>query len=201
MGELFTMAKELSTTDYHHAHGAMEESLRVLDLGCGNKKRPGSIGVDYNARTQPDIVHDLNAFPYPFKDSSFDEIYLDNALEHLNDVMRVMEELYRICRKGGLIKVIVPYFRSHWAYIDPTHKNFFTVDSFAYFDPEHIICKRYDYTLARFKRERVVFNETLKNRWTQKIIIRFANKWPNRYEYYLSSVYPLDDISYYLRKV
>lgn len=175
--------------------------LKILDLGCGNKKRLWAIGVDFNDRTAADVVHNLNHFPYPFEDASFDEIYLDNTLEHLDDVMRVMEEVYRICKPGGLVKVIVPYFRSLWASIDPTHKHFFTVESFAYFDPDHIICTRYDYSLARFKPEKIVFNETLVNRWTKKIVLFFANRWPWRYEYYFSHFYPLDDISYYLRKI
>ena len=40
----------------------------ILDLGCGNKKRDGTIGVDFNSRTKADIIHDLNIFPYPFED-------------------------------------------------------------------------------------------------------------------------------------
>ena len=32
---------------------------------------------------------------------------------------------------------MVPYFRSVWAHIDPTHKHFFTVQSFIYFDSEN----------------------------------------------------------------
>jgi predicted SAM-dependent methyltransferase len=179
----------------------MNQAMKVLDLGCGNKKRSGAIGVDFNDRTDADVIHDLNSFPYPFEDSSIDEIFLDNTLEHLDDVMRVMEEVYRICKPGGKVKVIVPYFRSLWAFIDPTHKHYFTVESFAYFDPDHIICTRYDYTLARFKTEKIVFNETLANRWTKKIMLKLANRWPVGYEYYLSHLYPLDDISYYLRKL
>ncbi len=159
------------------------------------------MGIDFNSRTAADVIHDLNAFPYPLESETFDEIYLDNALEHLNDVMRVMEEVYRVCKKGGLVKVIVPYFRSTWACIDPTHKHFFTVNSFAYFDPDDVICTRYDYTLARFKVEKVVFNEGLVNRWTKRLVLRLANRWPSRYEYYFSHFYPLDDISFYLRRL
>ena len=172
---------------------------RILDLGCGNRKRPGAIGVDMNDRTVADVVHDLNVFPYPFPDSSFDEIYLDNVLEHLNDVIRVMEEVYRLSTPNAQIKVIVPYFRAFWAFIDPTHRHFFTLDSFAYFDPNHPICQRYDYTTARFSVERVVFNENISGRFTTRIMKRLANTWPSRYENYLSHIYPLDDITYYLR--
>ena len=113
----------------------------------------------------------------------------------------VMVELYRICKVGASIKVIVPYFRSVWASIDPTHKTFFTVESFAYYDPDHIICQRYDYVDARFKVERIVFNETLKDKAFTKLVVKLANKFPQRYEHYFSHLYPLDDISYYLRKV
>src|SRR3989338_7697782 len=102
--------------------------LTILDLGCGNKKRDGAIGIDFNSRTAADVIHDLNTFPYPLEDSSFEEIYLDNTLEHLDNVIRVMEEVHRISAPNALVKVIVPYFRSPWAFIDPTHKHFFTVN-------------------------------------------------------------------------
>lgn len=174
--------------------------LKILDLGCGKKKRADAIGVDFSNRHAADVIHNLNVFPYPFNDSEFDEIYLDNVLEHLDDPMQVMEEVHRVCKLGGSVKVIVPYFRSVWAFIDPTHKHFFTVDSFAYFDPQHAICQRYDYTLARFSVEKVIFNETLQNRWTKKLMMKLANKYPNQYELYLSHLYPMDDISYYLKK-
>jgi predicted SAM-dependent methyltransferase len=177
-------------------------NLTILDLGCGKKKRPGSIGVDYSDRHNADVIHDLNIFPYPFESNSIDQIYLDNVLEHLDKPMKVMEEVHRICKPGAFVKIIVPYFRSVWAFIDPTHQHFFTVDSFAYYDPDHIICQRYDYVKTRFKVERIVFNETLQDRrWIKRLMIKFANKYPNRYETYLSHLYPLDDISYYLRVI
>ena len=176
------------------------KKLKILDLGCGKKKRMGAIGVDFSNRHAADIIHNLNIFPYPFNDDEFDEIYLDNVLEHLDTPMQVMEEVHRVCKVGGNVKVIVPYFRSVWAFIDPTHKHFFSVDSFAYFDPHHPICQRYEYTLARFTIEKVIFNETLKNRWTKKLMMKSANKYPSQYELYFSHLYPLDDISYYLKK-
>lgn len=175
---------------------------KILDLGCGKKKRPGAIGVDYSDRHNADVIHDLNEFPYPFEAESIDQIYLDNVLEHLNDPMKVMGEVHRITKLGGSVKVIVPYFRSVWAFIDPTHKTFYAVDSFAYYDPDHIICKRYDYVKTRFKVDRVVFNEALGDtRITKRLMIWFANKYPNRYESYLSHLYPLDDITFYLTRL
>jgi SAM-dependent methyltransferase len=179
----------------------MNKQIKVLDLGCGKKKRPGAIGVDYSDRHNADVIHDLNVFPYPFESASIDQVYLDNVLEHLDEPMRVMEEVHRVTRPGGQVKVIAPYFRSVWAFIDPTHKTFFTVDSFSYYDPDHIICQRYDYVKTRFRVDRVVFNETLTCRWLKRIIIKMANKWPDKYEYYFSHLIPLDDITYYLCKM
>jgi SAM-dependent methyltransferase len=172
----------------------------ILDLGCGRKKRPGSIGVDHTDKLSADVLHDLNVFPYPFESDAADEVYMDNVLEHLDEPMRVMEEVYRIVRPGGTVKVIVPYFRSKWAFIDPTHRHYFTVDSFAYYDPRNEICIRYAYTDARFLVEKVIFNETLKNSPMKQLLMKLANRYPGKYEYYLSHLFPLDDITFYLKK-
>jgi len=87
-----------------------------------------------------------------------------------------------------------------WASIDPTHKHYFTVDSFAYFDPQNPICKRYDYTRAHFNVTKIIFNETLQNTYLKKLLLSVSNKWPRGYETYLSHLCPLDDITYYLKK-
>jgi SAM-dependent methyltransferase len=179
----------------------MSQTHKLLDLGCGTRKRPGAVGLDINDRTDADVLHDLNTFPYPFDDESFDEILLDNTLEHLDNVVRVVEEVHRICRPGGLVTIVVPYFRSVWACIDPTHKHFFTVGSFDYFDPDQPMSARYPYSLVRFKCERVVFNETIANSWLKKMLLKIANRWPRGYEYYLSHLYPLDDITFRLRRL
>ncbi len=175
--------------------------MRILDLGCGNKRRPGTIGVDYSARYKPDVIHDLNVFPYPFESASIDKIYLDNVLEHLDSPLKVIEELYRITKIEGEVVVIVPYFRSRWAAVDMTHKTQFTVDSFAYFDPTNEICKRYDYTDARFRIKKRVFNEEIENSLIKELIVKLANRYPNSYENILSPIVPLDDITFYLIKV
>lgn len=123
-----------------------------LNLGCGHKKISGFTGVDQIKTKAADVVHDLNFAPYPFPEGSVDEIIADNVLEHLNDVIAVMEEWHRLCRAGAIIKISLPYYKSSGAFSDPTHKHFFTENSFQYFTPEH----EYNfYTSARFKVLRV----------------------------------------------
>ena len=97
------------------------------------------------------------------------------------------------------LKVIVPYFRSLWAFIDPTHRHFFSVDSFSYYDPAHENSRLYNYSTARFQIERVVFNETIRRGPVTALVKSLANRWPGHYELYLSHLYPLDDLSFYLR--
>ena len=48
------------------------ERCRTLDVGCGINKYPGSIGIDRNPHTRADVLCDLDHFPYPFRDGSFD---------------------------------------------------------------------------------------------------------------------------------
>lgn len=47
---------------------------KILVLGSAGKKQPNAITVDISAGHNPDIVHDLNKFPYPFKDNEFEFI-------------------------------------------------------------------------------------------------------------------------------
>jgi SAM-dependent methyltransferase len=172
---------------------------KILDLGCGTRKRAGAVGIDNNPKTAADVIHDLNSFPYPFEASGFDEIYADNVLEHLDDPIKVMEEIYRIGKLGALIRIDVPYFRARWAYIDPTHSHFFTVDSFSYFDPTHVHNKLFPYSEARFRVERVVFNEKIKTRGLMGLIKRLANLKPSLYEKRLGHLLPLDELTFFLR--
>ena len=119
-----------------------------LNLGCGQKRIDGFTGVDLIKTPVVDIIHDLNVFPYPFKSDSIEEIIMDNVLEHLDDVIKVMEELYRLSKPGAIVKIFVPYFKSNSAYTDPTHKHFFTETSFKYFTTDNSLNF---YTNARFE--------------------------------------------------
>ncbi len=119
-----------------------------LNLGCGNKQIDGFVGVDRIKTKTTDVIHNLNIFPYPFPENCATEIILDNVLEHLDDVIAVMEELYRLAAPNAVIIIKVPYFKSNSAFTDPTHKHFFTETSFKYFEKQSIL---HFYTSANFK--------------------------------------------------
>ncbi len=71
-----------------------------LNLGCGKDIKEGYINLDKWALGEVDVVHNLNLFPYPFKDNIFDEILCSHLLEHVNDLIKVMEELHRMLLTG-----------------------------------------------------------------------------------------------------
>lgn len=178
---------------------------RLLDLGCGRRRRPGAVGVDRNPAVCPDVVADLDQFPYPFVDSSFHDLLLDNVLEHLADVPGVMSELYRIAAPGARVTIVVPYFRSQWAAVDPTHRHAFTLDSMGYFDRRHPFYDLYAYAPVDFSVERVTFNQGMERQGRSGLVIgalvRYAERRPARYERWLSSLLPLDTLTYDLRVV
>lgn len=162
---------------------------KYLDIGCGKSKVPGAIRIDFNQNLSADVVHDLNMFPYPFKDEVFDEVYIKNTLFLLKNPVSVMEEVYRICKRNGRVVVVEPYFRSVWAHVDPWFKTFCTAHSFAFYDPDDAICTRYEYSSARFATEKIVFDEHLLNQGIiKRCIIMLANYSPRKYELYASHI-------------
>lgn len=178
-----------------------KEKTKILDLGCGKKKYPESVGIDISPESDANVIHDLNVFPYPFKDNEFEYVYSDNVLEHLDDVIKVMEELHRITGNGATIKIVVPYFRSIYSSIDPTHKHCFTSMSFDYFVPEHMFNKLYKYSNAKFRVKKVVFDEEMHHNLLGRMIVKFANKRPSAYEFKFSHLFPLNTLTFYLETV
>ncbi len=107
--------------------------MKKLNLGCGKDIKKDFVNLDAIQLPGVDIVHDLNKFPWPFKDNEFEHVMATSVLEHLNNLVKVIEELHRICKNNAIIDITVPHFSSLGAYIDPTHKNFFTYYTFDYF--------------------------------------------------------------------
>lgn len=103
---------------------APETGSFKLDLGCGDRKEEGSIGIDIAQTTSTDYVWDLTIFPWPIDDQVVDEIYCNHFFEHLTGSQRIsfMEECYRIMKDGAKLSIIVPYWSSMRAIQDPTHQ-------------------------------------------------------------------------------
>jgi SAM-dependent methyltransferase len=107
--------------------------MRILDVGCGVNKYPGAIGVDINPRTRADVLCDLDRFPYPFRDNSFDSVRAIHVIEHLSDVVRALEEFHRLVRPGGTIVIVTPHYTDFSSFCDPTHRWHLNSFSLRYF--------------------------------------------------------------------
>ncbi len=122
--------------------------LKILDVGCGRRKSPGALGIDFIADTQADIVHDLNRFPWPLEDNQFDVIIASHVLEHMKDFFKAMEEIHRIAKPKAVVKIITPYFTDSSSFRDPSHYWHLTTRTFELFDPQFSTAY---FTKAKFK--------------------------------------------------
>jgi ubiquinone/menaquinone biosynthesis C-methylase UbiE len=82
----------------------------VLDLGCGINKYPGAIGLDRGPNTRADIIADLDHFPYPIRNDSFRQVRAIHVVEHVSNVIRMMEEIHRILVPGGQAVIVTPHY-------------------------------------------------------------------------------------------
>src|SRR5216683_2077771 len=79
--------------------------LQKLNLGCGENKKAGYVNVDWQEAVHPDVLHDLNQFPYPFSDGTSDLIEAFHVVEHLDRPFAVVKELHRILKPGGVLQI------------------------------------------------------------------------------------------------
>jgi SAM-dependent methyltransferase len=166
---------------------------RVLDIGCGVNKIPGAIGMDINPRTAADVIHDLDDLPYPFKDDEFDLVIGRHVIEHVRDPLRVMAELHRITRAGGIVKLVVPHWTNpDWA-TDLTHRNHLNSYSFRNLTDERAVFPFYTDVRFRQLRARV----TTANLWKMmgfEFFINLDHRFPRLrffrkiWEHYLNAI-------------
>jgi SAM-dependent methyltransferase len=161
---------------------------KILDIGCGSAKTPGAVGLDISADTDADIVHNLDELPYPIEDASFDQILMQDVIEHVHEPIRVFEELHRIARPGARIQLRTPHFSSILAYGDPTHRHYFsTIAIGSLAEPRFA-----HYTDVRFR----VVHLTL-DLWLPFRLVglgALANRFPETYEKYLAFRFPTMNI-------
>lgn len=129
------------------------------DLACGQNPRDGFTGVDLYAISAP-VHFDLLKFPWPWPDSSVDELHCSHFIEHIparnvevGDIIKGTEdggmltdaravgkdflfaffdECYRVLKPGGTMTVLCPNARNNRAFQDPTHRRFIVAETFLY---------------------------------------------------------------------
>ena len=83
--------------------------LTKVNLGCGFDYRQGWVNVDALTKFKPDSIHDLHS-PLPLTNESVDYVLAQDILEHFTkeDLLRLLSDLSRITRIGGLVEIRVP---------------------------------------------------------------------------------------------
>ena len=111
-----------------------------LNLGCGYNKREGWINVDASPICKPDLVLDLETLPWPWETDAIEAVRFIHSLEHMgrdpNVFLGIMKELYRVCRNGATIEIVVPHPRHDDFLGDPTHVRVITPKLLQHFDRE-----------------------------------------------------------------
>ncbi len=145
------------------AGGCPRPPVRV-DLGCGRRKVRGTIGVDIVPSAAVDLVADFGQ-GLPFKDNSVDAVYAYHLLEHMDDFLCFMGEIWRVCRHDARVYVKVPHGASPFVtWKDPTHKRGLFIATFAYFDDTYFDGAAFSYySKARFRIEKARLNFSIHN--------------------------------------
>jgi len=166
-----------------------------LNLGCGQDIRPGFVNVDLIKHPKIKNI-DLNHYPLPFKTNSVDYILSSHLLEYLDNPVKFMLELQRICKKDAVIDLIVPHFSLGFSYAELGHKR--PGISYQTFGNKHwnkILFDRFDVISKKlnFTRE----NFTFLNYFFNPLI----NLSPVFYERFLCYIIPCSEVHFKLKVI
>ena len=182
----------------------MKVYKKILEIGCGLKpfleKGAKIIHLDKVKLPHVEVVHDLNKFPYPFNDNEFDEIIAFHILEHLDDLVEVMKELWRILKPNGILKIRVPHFSSAYAYFDPTHKHFFTLKTFDYWDSKKQLGKDFGHEVKNVKFKIVKKKIFFDYRIIRTSFLAGNSTFWHIFELLISRFFPATEIYFELKK-
>lgn len=123
--------------------------MRELLIGCGNSRRKKIdpeqkftwdelVTIDHDPNCGADIVHDLEDYPWPFEDNSFDACHAYCVLEHLGrqgdyrSFFATFAEIYRILKPGGHLFALVPSIDDRWLWGDPSHTRVIQFESLVF---------------------------------------------------------------------
>jgi len=103
-----------------------------LNLGCGKNKLDGYYNIDISNKANCDLVADLSK-GIPLPDNCAEEVLCKHFIEHIADIIFIMNEIWRVCKNDAKVRIIVPHQDSPMAFADPTHKRIFNEESFKYY--------------------------------------------------------------------
>lgn len=142
----------------------LDDITKHLDLGCGSTPRnpynqTKVYGIDIRENLACNVVKaNISIDSIPFEDNFFDSISAYDFLEHIPRVIvdiqnsktifsfiNLMNEIHRVLKPNGKFYASTPAFPSHKAFVDPTHVNFISRETHAYFIGPAPMAKMYGF--------------------------------------------------------
>lgn len=183
--------------------------LFALNLGAGpGRPMEGFFSLDIAEYQCVDVVADLNCKLSLIPCNSVAEIYSRHTLEHIDNLIGLLEEIVRICVPGAPVKIVVPHFSNPLAFSDPTHKRFFGLYTFFYFSDSGIRSRRQvptHYSDVRFVVDAVrisFYRQDLVDRTLGRVLEYLVNRSIRTQEFYekhLAFLFPAWEVTYSLR--
>ena len=119
-----------------------------LNVGCGRNSIDGWINLDCVALPGVNLVCDLENLgrePIALPDDSVSQFLLSHVVEHIRDILPVMQELWRVAEPGATAEIRVPHGGNDDAWEDPTHVRPHFPGSFGYFSQPYYWRADYGY--------------------------------------------------------
>jgi hypothetical protein len=171
----------------------------VLELGCGQSKKAGRIGIDILDLNGVDMVGDAVDCLQLFPDRSISEIHSKSFLAHVQDLELVVRETARVLKKDANHYLYVPHFSNPYYYSDYTHRHFMGLYTFYYFvNSEHQLTRKvpsfYTDTRIKISSQKLIFTSPFIGRWGFKKFLQIlfnSSKWMQEfYEENLCYIFP-----------
>ena len=171
--------------------------MKILDIGCNGKKYKGKdddivIGLDIQKFPEVDILHDLEKAPLPFEDESFDMVYSSHNLEHINNRVQLLDEIWRILKTGGIFKCIIPHHTNPVSARLEHNIKGFSLHAFESLVPE----EKEKYIRGHFN----IVKRKIKLVKPFGFLNEFAARFPDFYEWRMSRLVPAVEIYFTLKK-
>lgn len=197
--------QNILTTKIYTQNGTIKRDIwkgkNILDVGCGQHKLPGSIGIDIVENSQADVVHDVTDTPWPFKNDSFDLVFANHFVEHVDDLLIFFNEVHRVLKPGGRFIMQVPYFRCVDAYADITHRHFFTSRSLDYIIKDTKL-SAYNYTNCLYTQVGFWYGWPARSRNPFVNLFKaYIIRYPKFYDQYLSFLLPVACLTWELEVI